>query len=237
MPNSGQPDSRTTALLTAISEPRLGPYLRVANGNVRDALRLYQWNIDLSGAVYESLHAFEVFFRNTIDTRLSDWNASQIDPATESPHSSDWLVDPSRLLTRLVGTNITRATEQARLALRRPRHHGRTVTHPDVVAQLTFGTWRFLLPGRDPGRRRLWTDSLSTGFPHLTGDPSALVSKVDGIYHLRNRVAHLEPLLRSGLVRTEVANMRWVLAAMNPDLEAWFTSRQRVTSLLRRRPL
>jgi hypothetical protein len=30
----------------------------VANNGIRDALRLYQWNIDLSGAVYEALHVF-----------------------------------------------------------------------------------------------------------------------------------------------------------------------------------
>lgn len=237
MQDSRQLDARTASLVSAISKPRLGPYLSVANNGIRDALRLYQWNIDLSGAVYEALHVFEVFLRNRIDRQLSTWNAGQTDPATGEPHSTDWLVDPARLLRRLVGPNITKATEQARFALRGPRHRARVVGHPDIVAQLTFGTWRFLLPDRDPGRQRLWADSIHAAFPHLPSEPATLVSKVDGIYRLRNRIAHLEPLLRSAMVRNEVNDIRWVLAAMDPNLEEWFTSRQRVTNLLRQRPL
>jgi len=226
-------DLPTRTVVGAISAPRLGPYLAVAGGNTREALRLYQWNIDLSGAVYEALHVFEVFLRNGIDQRLSEWNAAQTDRTARRQHEPEWLLDPARLLRRLVGENITRATEQARIALR--GHNGRTVTHPDIVAQLSFGTWRYLLPDRDPGRQRLWVDSLHAAFPNLDGVPPALVARVDGAYRLRNRVAHLEPLLSAGLVRKELNGMRWVLAAMNSDLEAWFVSRQRVTRILRAR--
>ena len=91
-----------------------------------------------------------------------------------------------------MGPNITKATEQARFALRGPRHRARVAGHPDIVAQLTFGTWRFLLPDRDPGRQRLWADSVHAAFPLLPGDP---------------------------------------------NLDEWFTLRQRVTKLLRQRPL
>jgi hypothetical protein len=108
------------------------------------------------------------------------------------------------------------------------------VAHPDIVAQLSFGTWRYLLPDRDLGRQRLWTDALHAAFPHLNGTSADRVARVDGIYRLRNRVAHLEPLLRSGVVRHDFNAMRWVLAAMNPDMDDWFTSRQRITALLRR---
>ncbi|MCL2804265.1 MAG: hypothetical protein FWD29_10020 [Micrococcales bacterium] len=226
-------DQRTRAVVGAISAPRLEPYLAVAGGNNREALRLYQWNIDLSGAVYETLHVFEVFLRNGIDCCLSEWNASQTDQTAGRRHEPEWLLDPARLLRRLVGENIARATEQARIAHR--GNAGRTVTHPDVVAQLSFGTWRYLLPDRDPGRRRLWADALHAAFPNLDGPPAGLVARVDGAYRLRNRVAHLEPLLSAGLIRKELNGMRWVLAAINPDLEAWFVSRQRVTRILRTR--
>jgi hypothetical protein len=118
--------------------------------------------------------------------------------------------------------------------LRAPRHQGRTLSHADVVAQLTFGTWRYLLPDRDAGKQRLWNDALRKAFVGLAGDPRHLVHKIDGIYRLRNRVAHLEPLLRPGVVRQEFNNMRSVLTAINPELEEWFTSRQRITQVLRR---
>ncbi len=233
MTGTPDPDASISAIVAAISEPRLQPYLVVADGNTREALRLYQWNIDLSGAVYESLHVFEVFLRNALDARLAMWNVAQVDPATGRPHSENWLLDPSRLLRRLIGTNITRATEQARAALRGKR--GRVVAHADIVAQLSFGTWRYLLPDRDPGRQRLWNDSLKAAFAYLNAAPAVLVTRVEDVYRLRNRVAHLEPLLRSGVVRRDLNSMRWVLAAMDPELEAWFVSRQRITHVIRRR--
>jgi len=90
-----------------------------------------------------------------------------------------------------------------------------------------------LLPDRDAGKQRLWNDALHAAFPGIQGDPRQLVQRIDGIYRLRNRVAHLEPLLRPGLVRSELNNMRWVLTVIDPALEQWFTSRQRVTQVLR----
>jgi hypothetical protein len=231
-----QPDPRTAAIVAQLSRPRLAPYLAAAGGNVRDGLRLYQWNIDLSGAVYEALHVFEVVLRNAMDTQLSAWNASQADAATGRTHSADWLMDPAHLLIRLAGSDITKAADRARTALRTGRPGGRVPGHPDVLAQLTFGTWRFLLPSRDPGRQLLWRQALSKSFPHLTVKPANLVQQIDGIYRLRNRVAHLEPLLRSGLVHSEITAIPVVLRAIDPTIEAWFTSRQRVTATLRARP-
>lgn len=227
-------DAQSAAVIAAISQPRLGPYLAAARGNEREALRFYQWNIDLSGAVYEALHVFEVFFRNAVDAEISTWNATQVDRQSGRQHSPDWLLDPARLLERLAGANISRATDQARSALRAPRHRGRAASHADIVAQLSFDTWRYLLPDRDPGRQRLWKDALQNAFPYLQEDPRELVRRVDGAYKLRNRVAHLEPLLRPGVVRAELHGMRWVLRAIDPQLEQWFTSRQRVTQVLRR---
>lgn len=226
-------DPQSVAVITALSQPRLGPYLAAAKGNKREALRFYQWNIDLSGAVYEALHVFEVFLRNAIDVELSAWNGSQVDRRTGHQHAQDWLLDPARLIERLAGPNIARATNQARTALRAPRHRGRAVGHADIVAQLSFGTWRYLLPDRDPGRQRLWKDALHRAFPNLQHDPRGLVGRVDGAYKLRNRVAHLEPLLRPGVVRAELHGMRSVLRAIDPYLEQWFTSRQRITQILR----
>ena len=231
-----QPDPRTAAIVAQLSQPRLAPYVAAAGGNIKDGLRLYQWNIDLSGAVYEALHVFEVVLRNAMDTQLSAWNATQTNAATGQVHSSDWLMDPAHLLVRLAGSDITKADGRARTALRTGKPGGRVPGHPDVLAQLTFGTWRFLLPSKDPGRQLLWTQALVLSFPGLTITPAALVRRIDGIYRLRNRVAHLEPLLRSGLVHNELTAMRDVLQAINPTTEAWFTSRQRVTGTLRARP-
>lgn len=196
-------------------------------------MRLYGWNIDLSGAAYEALHVLEVFLRNAFDRELCAWNGLQIDPATGAPHSTDWLMDPSHLLARLLGNDLAKAKDRAAKAVGR----NRTAAHADVLAQLSFGTWRFLLPDQDPGRRLLWNQALSKSFPHLANNQRRLVREVHMIYKLRNRVAHLEPLLAQGAVHAEFNAMRSVLAAIHPGAEQWFTSRQRVTAVLRARPL
>ncbi|RAN71124.1 hypothetical protein B5P43_34320 [Bacillus sp. SRB_336] len=53
-------------LLRRLSPPRLAPYLDTA-GSLQGAVRLYRWNVELSGAVYEALHIFEVVLRNAMD--------------------------------------------------------------------------------------------------------------------------------------------------------------------------
>jgi hypothetical protein len=233
MPPTNQTSTHHAAVAAKISAPRLAPYLAATKGNVRHALRLYQWNIELSGAVYESLHRFEVVLRNALDVQLSTWNATQRDRATGRQHSSDWLTDPARLLGRLVGKDIRKAKSRATAAL---RGAGTTPAHPDILAQLSFGTWRFLLPDNDPGRQLLWSRSLSAAFPKLACAPADLVDHVDHIHKLRNRVAHLEPLLNAGMVADRFGRMRTVLLAIDPSLERWLIARQRVTPVLRAKP-
>jgi len=230
---SPQLDPRTAALTTYLSSARLFPYLSATDQNTKAALRLYQWNIDLSGAAYEALHMFEVVLRNALDRQLGPWNATQIDPRTGVAHSSDWLMDPSRLLKRLTRSDIDKANDRARQALRR---YKRVPGHADVLAHLSLGTWRYLLPDRDAGRQLLWAQALAAAFPHLTAAPHDLTASVSGIHKLRNRVAHLEPLLRTHSVAQEVTMMRRVLSYIDPYAEQWFTSRQRVTSVIKQRP-
>ncbi|MCL2780070.1 MAG: hypothetical protein FWD74_01005 [Actinomycetia bacterium] len=226
---------RLSAICTSLSTPRLGPYLTAAGGNIQAAVRLYEWNVELSGAVYEALHVVEVVLRNALDQQLSAWNANQTDRHSGRPHSPDWLTDPSRLIQRLLGADLPRAHTRARQATRAGKPGGRSPSHPDLLAQLTFGTWRYLLPDRDAGRQLLWNQALHLAFPHLTITPGDLVHRIDGIYRHRNRSAHLEPLLRGRVVRTQFNNMRTGLAAINPYVEDWFVSNQRVTRSLRNR--
>lgn len=236
MPAATQPDPRTADIAARLSQPRLKPYLLAVGGNVKSALRLYHWNVEISGAVYESLHLFEVVLRNALDERLGPWNATQTGPSTGRQHSANWLLDPSHLLHRLAGDDIERATRRARNALRTGRRGGRIPGHADVLAQLSFSTWRFLLPDRDPGRQLLWHQALSAAFPHLAVPEQSLVQTVNDIYRLRNRVAHLEPLLKSRIVRDRFRDMRSVLAAIDPVVEQWFISRQRITATLKAKP-
>ncbi|WP_155853220.1 Abi family protein [Arthrobacter sp. H14] len=230
------PPPPRTVLAQYITETRLAPYLAATGDNQKRAIQLYQWNISLSGAVYESLHVFEVVLRNALDAQLCSWNAMQADRQTGRKHSEDWLLDPSHLLIRLTreGKDIRTARNQAANATR-----GRTIAmgHADLLAQMSFGTWRYLLPtSRDAGRQLLWDQALTAAFPHRSRPEAEITRAVQGIHQLRNRVAHLEPLLRTSNVRVQYHNMREVLAEINPAVEHWFTSTQRITSELNARP-
>lgn len=228
---------QVSAIARKISDARLGPYLAQTGGHYRNALRLYRWNIELSGAAYEVLHIFEIVLRNSIDEQLRAWNGTQRDRRTGRLHSGDWLLDPAHLLVRLVQERkLQEARDRAQKAIERSAQRTRAMTHGDVLAQLTLGTWRYLLPSRDAGRRRLWSDAVSNAFPYLTRAPAELVSDVENVHLLRNRVAHLEPLLSSGAVESEVTAMRRVLLEIDPSAEQWLVSQQRVTAVLNRRP-
>lgn len=233
--NESEQTSVESILLRRLSTPRLAPYLDAA-GSLQGAVRLYRWNVELSGAVYEALHIFEVVLRNALDEQLCLWNAGQIDPTTGATHSSDWLLDPSILLVRIVGRDIPEAKNRAGHSSRfRPKDQ-RDPLHADILAALSMGTWRFLLPGRkDLGKQLLWDEAIHNAFPHLRRPVHELERAVDGVYRMRNRVAHLEPLINSD-IEAQLANMRTVIVAIDQDLLSWFASVERIGATLKIRP-
>lgn len=204
------------------------------NGNQKGAIQLYQWNVGLSGAMHESLHVFEVVLRNSMDKRLCAWNATQTNSKSGSPYSADWLMDPAPLLARLVpSSDLSTAKSRAWTAVGKSRK----ITHADVLAQMPFSVWRFLLPDKDPGRQFLWANALSAAFPGLSRPVNQLVAAIDGIYGIRNRVAHLEPLLDVARTRTQFQNIREVTREIDPAVEQWLVSNQRVTTFLKSQPI
>ena len=209
----------------AITEPRLGPYLADADGNEAKALTAYHRNLRVSGAVYEDLAIVEVALRNAMDAQLRLWNATQTD-ATGASLGPDWLLAPARLLQRLLRNDLAKAaaiTSGARRA---------QPTHDDLLTHLTLGTWRYLLPDADPGKQYLWRAALSGAFPYLVGQPRRLTEAVTGIWLLRNRVAHLEPLTKTSALRRQVRNMRFVLRSIDPALELWLDAASRLPAVL-----
>jgi hypothetical protein len=205
-------------------------------GDLRRAFALYDWNVRTSSAVYEALHRFEVGLRNAMDPHLGMWNAAQADAVTGRRHGRDWLLDPSRLLVRLAGRAIHEATPRAAKAVRRGAV-SRRVLHDDVLAATSLGTWRYLLPDRDAGRARLWEDAVHTAFPRLpaTSTGPDVTARVSHVLALRNRVAHLEPLLDVRRTQRQIEAAYTVASWIDPHLHTWITSTQTVTAALKER--
>lgn len=77
-----------------LSAPRLKPYVAAA-GSVSQAMRLYRWNLELSGAIHEALGVVEVTMRNSIDMQLQIWNQGRPAPIGSLPYGTNWVERPA----------------------------------------------------------------------------------------------------------------------------------------------
>lgn len=228
-----QADANFVVRARYLSAPRLEPYLAQTNGNLRDAFALYHWNVDFSAALYEALHIVEVVVRNAIDEQLRAWNITQRHTGGKRC-SSDWLTDPSPLLRRIIRRDGEKAFQRAQ----RAAGSSRPIAHADVIAHTTFGLWRYLVPqslSRDAGRALLWRESVAIAFVNAgKTSPEQLARSLRVLHAVRNRIAHLEPLLAAD-AHSLLRHIRLVLAAIDPTVEEWLVSRQRITEVSRQK--
>lgn len=224
------PQPQTTVLVSqSLHVSRFGTYSTAAGGDQDLALRLYRWNLDLASAFHSSLGLTEVFLRNAIDAQLRIWNAAQ-SKIGGGFHQPEWLLDPARPLNSMTTaarkTAMSNATK-ARAA--RPPWHPRKkapINHDDVLAQLTFGVFARLLPTQDTndkhytGRKVLWSQGLVNAFPAAQNDPdgSTVSDRVARLHALRNRVAHMEPLLEVNATG-RFRDMVRLIGTIDPELQ------------------
>lgn len=241
-PNAFQ---RRQRIVRALAQLRMDPYLLETGNNRRQALRLYQWNIRVSAAICEQLSVIEVVLRNSMDGQLRAWHENE----SEDP---DWLLveTMSCPLHSLAASKRQAAYRMARRSVhRRPQDHHlveRDLTHDDVLASTTFGMWKDLLPNhasdadaqapQNVGRRVLWDQALKDAFPDGPQDGGADAYRiVAGLHGLRNRVSHLEPLLRVNLVG-RMQDAARLAGSIDPAVAQWLTGQNRVPALVKERP-
>lgn len=240
-----------------IGEPRFETYRKLALNHTFDAVRLYRWNLEMSGALHEALGLAEVFLRNAIDRELRVWNAAQPPRAGSPAYDEEWVENPAGPLWALLNP-LTRAggrfstykdaRKRAQKDLtERPfghRRYGLPVDHDDLVAHMTFGTWKKLLAKRDDnapsgigpqGQRRLWNEAIVRAFPYHQS-PAVIYYWVDRLHSLRNRVAHAEPLCDADVMSYHRTIVR-LLRAMDPALGQWFSGISRIPEVASRRPM
>ncbi len=235
--------SNMTGVVALLSEPRMARYLELMGGDPEKALALYAWNINMSGELYKGIAFTEVVIRNSINQALRAWNT-----APDGSPCPDWLLRPGRQLAELLQKDprlSVREDESMRWPIRRAedvaREKGRAVTHDDVLAQMSLGTWRSLMPRdgrRGRARRDLWDVCLSRAFPfHNASEPPSLLSNhLDNICRTRNRIAHLEPVLDGGKIEITRIGMMAFVKAIDPAAQEWFDGAQDIQGELHRRP-
>lgn len=214
--------SRMRTLLTS---ERLWPYEQATSGDAGRALDLYEWNTKLSAAVFEDLSYFEVFLRNACHNQLDRWCQGR-------GAANVWYLDP--VLNARSRQDVADARQRATRA-------NRAETAGRVVAELTFGFWRFLHVRRYEAT--LWTPCLRHAYPHQSPRRRTDVYvRLDHLNTLRNRVAHHEPIHSTNVGSTglDIAalhnEMLQLLAWIDPVIGSWVQSRSRVPILLAQRP-
>lgn len=199
-------------LLTA---DRLRSYLSACDQDLVRALALYEWNLTASAAVMQTAAMVEVIVRNALDTQLVAWASRR--------GNQSWLdVIP---LDERGKADIDKARERATNNGQWPLAHGK------VVAELSFGFWRYLTTQRY--HASLWVPVLHDAFPG--GDEDIRTRRREVEQHLaslmlvRNRAAHHEPIHRRNLDRdlqTAVEIAHWI----HPEAGRWIADKTAIRS-------
>ncbi len=127
-------------------------------------------------------------------------------------------------------TEPAKATQRAGAGHRQP-------THGRIVAELSFGFWRFLLSRRY--LTTLWIPALQNAFPNTDLDANSLQRSIENddqqLHFLRNRAAHHEPLLRRDL-HDDLERARRVMTCISPVARNWLDERQLISDVVAQRP-
>lgn len=193
--------ARIVALLTS---QRLQSYIDSTSDQAA-ALALYQWNSEVARELFGILGHTEVILRNAIDGSLRQWARSiEID---------DWM-DANDILR-------SRERNDIAMAIRRRQSAERGFSHDDVVSELSFGFWRYLLSAKYEAT--LWTPAIRFAFPEMVGSPKQLRKASVRLHVLRNRIAHHEPIFARYLDRDRQDCLR-LLSWIDPSAKAWVMS-------------
>lgn len=173
-------------LITSTSSERLEAY-RPSNGDNKDMIETYLWNIGLSEALYPTLQAVEIALRNNIYAA-----------GVRFYGDSMWFANPSVLTLQSL------QRQQLDSARRDLERAGKSVTVGRLIAELGFGFWTSLF--NRPYERHLWAppnlELLSMVFPNVSRSfrsRNKIAKRLNDIRRLRNRVFHHEPVWNLGM--------------------------------------
>lgn len=173
---------------TSLSDERFSRYLNHYRGRREYALRLYAWNLQMSAAMWVPISILEVALRNAIHQQL-----------TAKAGREDWWESKYTHLLEKDKAKIQESIDSL---------NRRNINNPSpgqVVANSSFSLWVGLLDAGIPRNRvlsyetTLWQPRLIHAFnsldPHIKR--KQVHSKAREILHVRNRIAHHDPIFPS----------------------------------------
>jgi hypothetical protein len=196
---------------------RLASYVEAADGSQELAVRLYEWNVELSAAYMEVMHHVEVLFRNRVHDVMTDSYPDNPDP---------WFKQQGIFVgdkgPRLIAEAEDRITKD-----------GNEPTIGRIVASVSFGFWNGLFVR---SYAQLWAQTLNRCFkPHGPGKRERVIEVTERIKALRNRIAHHERLIHRDLYAHHddlIKMAMWI----DPAARNWIADKSRVRDLIAARP-
>lgn len=192
-------------LQNALSTERLARYNNWAGGNNQEALELYALNVSISEAFYTSLHILEITLRNSIHDAMT------------AQYGAGWFQNAAVISVPYHQRKVQDAIN---------KFQGQP-TDGQVVAELTFGFWTGLF-GRN--QFMLWGRCLHNIFD--AGYPvkrKQIAIRLDKIRHLRNRIAHHEPIIQNDLIALH-QDIRELIGWLSTEALVWCDARCRFTA-------
>ena len=180
-------------MIELFSKSRIDPYL-TPKDDAEILLSKYHSNIMLSEAMIPTLNYFEICLRNRIDNVIQKY------------FGTNWLINnPSNLI--ISKKDLDKINDITHKFLKERKIQP---SHDDVVAQMTFGFWcSFFHKKYDP---ILWhkKDAIKMLFPYLLRSNRTrayIEQKILKIKHVRNRIAHHEPIWNNKIPINEIYSM------------------------------
>lgn len=168
-----------------ISPPRCFRYVAACNNDTRKAMTLYRANLRLSQEIFSVLSIFEVVLRNKIDQHYRAIFRPTIG-------NDEWLVHATNPGGYLTSHGCGKSLQSVQEALQ-SLYACNGYTHDKLVAELTFGFWRFQFAAKEFMAAGSSLHHIFPSRPPRTNHTD-IFNKLGYINKIRNRIAHHEPI-------------------------------------------
>lgn len=222
MPYISLSQAQVAAITATISPTRLATYIAAATTRKIDPFHLYAWNAQVAASFLQSLQICEIAVRNGIAGVI------------ERRYGPNWPWDLN--FERNLPSAGRFNPKQELIRARNLMQFGYT---GKVIAELKLAFCCHMLTSRHD--RRLWNAFLRAEFPHAPAHKSVadcrqeLHDALERLRHLRNRIAHHEPIFAKPLQQHH-HELKQLIAWRCRDTLAWHLQWETLTRDLAAKP-
>jgi len=233
-------------VINILSQPRLKKYLDAVNNtnslpNLSKAMLLYQINISYCESLYPVLQIFEISLRNSIDKTLSEkYNKYWFLPSKDIIKDENLFLKQTRINyfknenyflldyeTNQVIKAIHKTIEEVNNKTDNSAFNLR-MNRDKIMANLTLGFWTALITQTQKSNNlyldKIFIPCIKKVFPYAKKNElsrSTIVSILEEIRRLRNRVFHHEPIWYDDHLYLKHNKICRILNWIEPNIYMW----------------